>query len=118
MLDFRPVGASEVARSHHSFDCLRSAFFFALPEVAEATASSFSESFDFFVSGISAAALSSSSMTIQPLEVERQRTRLIQSRRRMLLYIVRFANLLELRAKCRSMDDPISSPMASTSEFS
>lgn len=81
MLDSRPVGASDVARFHHSFDCWRIAVFFAAPEVAATTGSSFPSSFALSAAGSSAAAESSSSMTIQPLEVERQRSRLIQRNR-------------------------------------
>jgi hypothetical protein len=102
MLDFRPVGASEVALFHHSFDRCRIAFLFSAPDVAATTASSFFDaSVDLPLLGNMAAAESSSSMTIQPLEVERQRIRLIQRMRFMLLYIGESANLLELRGRCR-----------------
>lgn len=83
MLDSRFVGANEVAPPHQRCDFLISAFAFAVADAVAAAASAFasaSEAFEVFVLGIFAAALSSSSMTIQPLEVERQRRRPIQIR--------------------------------------
>lgn len=113
MLDFKPVGESEVACCHHCLDRSRSAFALSLGELFEATASSFAAAFAFFEAGNIAAALSSSSMTMQPLEVERQRIRPIKSRRCILLLIAQHENRLELRVQCRPSADPLPSRAAS-----
>ena len=74
MLGFAPEGASEVALSHHCLDCSRSAFVVG----ATVSVTAVSSAFGFFLLGIMAAAESISSMTMQPLVVERQKIRLMK----------------------------------------
>ncbi len=83
MLDSPDPGARLVARFHHCLDFSISSCFVRNAADAALGRRSAACSFSFWFGGIIAAAESSSSRTMQPLDIERQSTRLKRSRWRM-----------------------------------